>query len=44
MDRYIALTEFARQRFIEGGLPAEKVVVKPNFVHPDPGPGEGRGG
>ena len=36
VDMYIALTEFARQKFIQGGLPAEKVVVKPNFVHPDP--------
>lgn len=44
VDVYIALTEFARQKFIEGGLPAEKIVVKPNFVHPDPSPGEGRGG
>ncbi len=38
---YIALTEFARQKFIDGGLPSEKIVVKPNFVYPDPGPGEG---
>ena len=44
VDMYIALTEFARQKFIEGGLPADKVAVKPNFVHPDPGLGEGRGG
>ena len=44
VDTYIALTQFARQKFIEGGLPAEKIVVKPNFVHPDPGIGEGRGG
>ncbi len=41
---YVALTEFSRAKFIEGGLPSEKIVVKPNFVHPDPGPGEGRGG
>jgi glycosyltransferase involved in cell wall biosynthesis len=40
VDRYIALTKFARDKFIEGGLPAEKIVVKPNFVHPDPGAGE----
>ena len=32
VDLYIALTEFARRKFIEGGLPAEKIVVKPNFV------------
>jgi glycosyltransferase involved in cell wall biosynthesis len=37
IDLYIALTEFARRKFIEGGLPAEKIAVKPNFVHPDPG-------
>ena len=34
---YIALTEFARQKFIEGGLPAGRIVVKPNFIYPDPG-------
>ncbi len=44
VDRFIALTEFARGKFLEAGLPPEKVAVKPNFVHPDPGPGEGRGG
>lgn len=44
VDVYIALTEFARQKFIEGGLPAEKIVVKPNFVNPDPGCGKGSGG
>lgn len=36
VDCYIALTEFARRKFIEAGLPMEKVVVKPNFVYPDP--------
>ena len=44
VDAYIALTEFARRKFIEGGLPAGKIVVKPNFVRPDPGPGGGQGG
>lgn len=34
---YVALSEFSRQRFIAGGLPAEKISVKPNFVDPDPG-------
>jgi glycosyltransferase involved in cell wall biosynthesis len=37
VDRYIALSEFARNKFIAGGLPAEKISVKPNFVLPDPG-------
>jgi glycosyltransferase involved in cell wall biosynthesis len=30
--RYIALNGFCRNKFIEGGLPAERVAVKPNFV------------
>jgi glycosyltransferase involved in cell wall biosynthesis len=32
VTRYIALNEFCRGKFIEGGLPAERIVVKPNFV------------
>lgn len=39
IDRYIVNTEFARGKFIQGGLPKEKVVVKPNFVE-DRGLGE----
>ncbi|MHB0985165.1 MAG: glycosyltransferase family 4 protein [Sulfuricella sp.] len=30
--RYIALNDFCRRKFIEGGLPAESIAVKPNFV------------
>jgi glycosyltransferase involved in cell wall biosynthesis len=44
VDLYIALTAFARRKFIEGGLPREKLVIKPNFVYPDPGVKEGSGG
>ncbi|MDF7825432.1 glycosyltransferase family 4 protein [Pontiellaceae bacterium B12227] len=29
---YIALTEFQKQKMIEGGLPEDKVWVKPNFI------------
>lgn len=32
VSRYIALNEFCRERFVAGGLPANKIVVKPNFV------------
>lgn len=32
VTRYIALNEFCRTKFIEGGLPANRLVVKPNFV------------
>jgi len=34
---YVALTEFARRKFLEGGVPAERVVVKPNVMVRDPG-------
>ncbi len=43
VDCYVALTEFAREKMIQGGLPAEKIRVKPNFVLPDPGPRRGQG-
>ena len=42
--RYIALNAFCRSKFIEGGLPAGRVVVKPNcvdFAAPTPGPRSG---
>jgi len=44
VDAYIAPTEFARQKFITGGLPADRIFVKSNFVDPDPGVGTGDGG
>ncbi|MDE5088674.1 MAG: glycosyltransferase [Trichodesmium sp. St16_bin2-tuft] len=43
VNLYITLTDFTRQKFIQAGLPADKIVVKPNFVYPDPGMGEGNG-
>ncbi len=43
VSRYIALTDFMRQKFIKGGFPANKIVVKPNFVATDPGKGDHRG-
>jgi glycosyltransferase involved in cell wall biosynthesis len=36
-DCYIALGEFERRKFIAAGFPPDKLVVKPNFVKPDPG-------
>lgn len=44
VDAFIALTDFARGKYIEGGLPRGRTVVKPNFVDPDPTPGTGGGG
>ena len=43
VTRYIALTEFAKAKFVEGGINADMIVVKPNFVEADAGIGTGRG-
>lgn len=44
VDRFIALTEFARALFAEqAGIPREKIAVKPNAA-PDGGEGDGAGG
>jgi glycosyltransferase involved in cell wall biosynthesis len=32
VSAYIAMTEFSRSKFIQGGLPPEKIVIKPNCV------------
>jgi glycosyltransferase involved in cell wall biosynthesis len=37
VDRYLVATDFYRDLFIEGGLPADKLLLKPHFVDPDPG-------
>jgi glycosyltransferase involved in cell wall biosynthesis len=37
VDTYLVATEFYRRMFIEAGLPAEKLALKPHFVAPDPG-------
>jgi len=44
VTRYVALNEFCRRKFIEGGLPAERIAVKANFVDlpaPEGGPRNG---
>lgn len=44
INYYIVFTEFFRKKFIRWGLPAEKIVVKPHFVYPDPAPRTESGG
>ncbi len=44
VDRFIALTEFARQKFVRGGLPARRIVVRPNFLLEERESGGGLGG
>lgn len=43
IDYYIALTEFARDKHIHAGFPADRIIVKPNFVYPDFGVGSHKG-
>jgi glycosyltransferase involved in cell wall biosynthesis len=33
VDVYVCLTEFQKNKMVEGGMPPEKLRVKPNFVH-----------
>ncbi len=40
VDHFISLSEFGRRKMIEGGLPSDRISVKPNFVYPDPGPSD----
>jgi glycosyltransferase involved in cell wall biosynthesis len=40
---YIVMTEFARNKFIDGGLSPARITVKPHFLDPDPGVGKGGG-
>lgn len=44
LDAIIVLSEFARAKMTEAGLPSERMHLKPNFVGPDPGTGAGAGG
>ena len=44
VQRYVALTDFARGKFIAGGLPRERIEVKPNALSTPPQAGNGGGG
>ncbi len=44
VQQFIALSEFSRCKFVAGGLPADRITTKPNFMGDDPGAGPGRGG
>jgi glycosyltransferase involved in cell wall biosynthesis len=44
IEVYIAQSEAARQEFIGGGMPADKIFVKPNFIRADIERGDHQGG
>lgn len=33
IDSFISLTEFGKSKYIEGGLPKDRIYVKPNFIY-----------
>ncbi len=37
IDGYIVASAFTRRKYIQAGIPSEKISVKPNFLYPDPG-------
>jgi glycosyltransferase involved in cell wall biosynthesis len=37
VDMYIAVTNFMREKYIEGGFSSDRIVVKPNTIYSDPG-------
>jgi glycosyltransferase involved in cell wall biosynthesis len=43
IDAYIALSRFVKNRFVQCGIPSNRIYVKPNFVDPDPGKRSGTG-
>jgi glycosyltransferase involved in cell wall biosynthesis len=43
ITRYVALTKFARDKIMKGGIPGDKVVIKPNFISNPPAEGKGGG-
>ncbi|AFZ44031.1 glycosyl transferase group 1 [Halothece sp. PCC 7418] len=43
VDIFIVYSHFAHQKFIEGGLPTEKIAFKTNFLYPVPELGSGTG-
>ena len=44
VDKFIVISQFAMNKFIQGGLPAEKLALKYNSLPSVPEPGEGKGG
>jgi glycosyltransferase involved in cell wall biosynthesis len=44
VTRFIALNDYSRRKFIAGGLPAQRIVIKPHFVDVAPAPAPDRHG
>ena len=43
IDTFIVYSHFAHKKLVQGGLPAEKIAFKTNFIYPVPKIGDGSG-
>jgi glycosyltransferase involved in cell wall biosynthesis len=37
VSRFIVLSEFSKEKYVQNGFPVEKFIIKPNFIDFDPG-------
>lgn len=37
VDVYIMAAKFTKNKYVQNGIPDEKIILKPNFLYPDPG-------
>jgi glycosyltransferase involved in cell wall biosynthesis len=44
VDRFIAVSDFTRDRYLAAGFDADRIAVKPNIVEGRPSPGDGSAG
>ena len=44
VDAFLVLTTFQKAKLAATGIPQSRMMIRPNFVSPDPGPGPGDGG
>ncbi|HHQ48481.1 MAG TPA: glycosyltransferase, partial [Acidobacteria bacterium] len=44
VDVFVALTQFQKAKLLAGGVPESRMIIRPNFLSSDPGPGPGDGG
>ena len=40
VDLFIASSRFSRDKFVQGGIPEDRIAIKPNFIDPDIGLGQ----
>ncbi|MCC6148057.1 MAG: glycosyltransferase family 4 protein [Anaerolineaceae bacterium] len=43
VQRYVVLTKLAKEKLIAGGISSDKIAIRPNYIYPDPGIGNGEG-